>query len=99
VKDDHWDYTQAYGQRTQKVTPTAWTVLTALLGLAVTVLLFALNRLLSKIDSLTSENKAHVDTIWTLKLAVSELKGTARVVDRTLSGIPVIATRQEGDAP
>ena len=58
----------------QNVTPTAWTVLVSLLGLAVTVLLFALNRLLGKLDAKDTENKLLTQANWDLKLSVLELK-------------------------
>jgi hypothetical protein len=69
-----------------------------LFGTATTVLLFALNRLLGKLDAAGVENKALTAANWDLKLAVLELKGTAHALERTLSALPTSA-RQEGGSP
>lgn len=77
--------------------PQAWQVLTWALGGLLTIALFALNRLLGKIDAKDAEIKAKDETILNLRLSVIELKGIGRVVDRTLSALP--AASSEGSPP
>jgi hypothetical protein len=68
------------------------------LGGALTVALFVIGRVFTKMDALRTENQALRDANIDLKLAVVELKGTARAVDRTLGALPV-ATPSEGGTP
>lgn len=67
------------------------------LGAGLTVALFVIARFWAVADKLRTENQALRDANYDLKLAIVELKGTARVVDRTLSALP--ATSPEGGAP
>jgi hypothetical protein len=69
-----------------------------LFGTATTVLLFALSRLLGKLDAAQAENKLLLAGNWDLKLSVIELKGVSHALDRTLSSLPT-AARQEGSSP
>lgn len=80
------------------MTPQAWQVLSWALGAGVTVLLFALNRMLGKLDAAAAENKALTQANISLQIALSELKGTATTLERTLSSLPT-AVRQEGSSP
>jgi hypothetical protein len=70
------------------VSPTALSALTWALGIVVTILLFALNRLLGKLDARDAEIKLLTAANIDLKLANIEFRGTARVLDRTLSALP-----------
>lgn len=78
------------------MTPAALNVLTWALGAAVTVLLFALNRLLGKLDTRDAEIKLLTSANTDLKLAIIELKGATRVLDRTLSAIPTDVPERGG---
>jgi hypothetical protein len=78
------------------MTTTAWTVLVGLLGIAVTVLLFFVGRLLTKLDARDTEIKVLTSGITDLKLANSELRGMARTLDRTLTSLPIAAKQPEG---
>jgi hypothetical protein len=71
------------------MTPTAITVLLGVAGLLITVLLFALGRLLTKLDSRDTEIKVLTVAITDLKLANSELRGMSKVLERTLSALPI----------
>lgn len=77
--------------------PQAWQVLTWALGGLLTIALFALNRLLGKLDAKDAEIKVKDETILNLRLSVIELKGIGRVVDRTLSALPTASS--EGSPP
>lgn len=79
------------------MTAAALQVLTWALGGLLTVALFAINRMLGKLDAAAAENKALVAANIDLKLSIIELKGTARAVDRTLSALP-FPTPLEGGA-
>lgn len=68
------------------------------LGAGLTIALFVLARYFTIVDGLRKENQALRDANYDLKLAVVELKGTARVVDRTLSALPAVRP-PEGGAP
>jgi hypothetical protein len=73
------------------MTPTAWSVLVGLLAIAVTVLLFFVGRLLTKLDARDTEIKILTTALGDKKIENSELRSTLRVVDRTLSALPVAA--------
>jgi hypothetical protein len=76
------------------VNPQVLQVLTWALGGLLTVALFALNRLLGKLDAAAAENKALVAANIDLKLSIIELKGTARAVDRSLTtALDILAPR------
>lgn len=77
------------------MTTTAWTVLVGLLGISVTVLLFFVGRLLTKLDARETENRILTTALQDKKIENSELRSTLRVVDRTLTALPV-ATPPEG---
>jgi len=68
------------------------------LGGGLTIALFVIGRYFTIVDGLRKENQALRDANYDLKLSVVELRGTARVVDRTLSALPA-ATPSEGGAP
>lgn len=68
------------------------------LGAALTVALFVIGRVFSKMDALRTENQLLRDANWDLKLSLSEFKGNARVLDRTLSALPAVHP-PEGGAP
>lgn len=78
------------------MTPTAWSVLVGLLAIAVTVLLFFVGRLLTKLDARETEIKVLTAANTDLKLANVELRGTARVVERTLNALPLTAPEGHG---
>jgi hypothetical protein len=78
------------------MTTTAWTVLVGLLGIAVTVLLFFVGRLLTKLDSRDTEIKVLTTAVTDLKLANSELRGMSRILERTLNALPITAKQPEG---
>lgn len=77
------------------MTPTAWSVLVGLLAIAVTILLFFVGRLLSKLDARDTEIKLLTAANVDRKIENAELRGTLRVVDRTLNALP-IAAQPEG---
>lgn len=68
------------------------------LGAGLTIALFIIALVISKMDKLRTENQLLRDANWDLKLSLSEFKGQARVLDRTLSGLPAV-TPTEGRAP
>lgn len=70
---------------------------TWVLGAGLTVTLFVLSRVWSVLDGVRAENRALERANIDLKLALVELKGTARVVDRTLSALPTAPS--EGSPP
>lgn len=70
---------------------------TWVLGAGLTVALFVIARVWSVLDSVRAENRALERANIDLKLALVELKGTARVVDRTLSALPTASS--EGSPP
>ena len=78
------------------MTTTAWTVLVGLLGIAVTVLLFFVGRLLTKLDARDTEIKVLTTAVVDLKMANSELRGIARTLDRTLNALPLSVDQPEG---
>lgn len=78
------------------MTTTAWTVLVGLLGIAVTVLLFFVGRLLTKLDARDTEIKVLTTAVTDLKLANSELRGMSRILERTLNALPLTAATPEG---
>lgn len=71
------------------MTPTAWSVLVGLLAIAVTVLLFFVGRLLTKLDTRDTEIKVLTTALGDKKIENSELRSALRVVDRTLSALPI----------
>lgn len=81
------------------MSPTAWQVLTWAFGALLTIALFALQRLLGKLDARDAEIKLLTATNFDLKLANSELRGTAAAVDRTLGAGAAALARQEGSSP
>ena len=78
------------------MTPTAWSVLVGLLAIAVTILLFFVGRLLTKLDARDTEIKLLTTGLNDKKIENSELRGTLRVLDRTLSALPVAPGPPEG---
>jgi hypothetical protein len=78
------------------MTPTAWSVVVGLLAIAVTILLFFVGRLLSKLDARDTEIKLLTTAVTDRKIENAELRGTLRVVDRTLSALPIAAAPPEG---
>lgn len=78
------------------MTTTAWTVLVGLLGIAVTILLFFVGRLLTKLDARDTEIKVLTTAVTDLKLANSELRGMSRILERTLNALPLTAATPEG---
>lgn len=80
------------------MTTTAWTVLVGLLGIAVTILLFFVGRLLTKLDARDTEIRLLTTALNDKKIENSELRSTLRVVDRTLSALPA-APPSEGTRP
>jgi hypothetical protein len=78
------------------MTPTAWSVLVGLLAIAVTVLLFFVGRLLTKLDTRDTEIKVLTTALSDKKIENSELRSALRVVDRTLSALPIAAAPPEG---
>lgn len=78
------------------MTPTAWSVLLGVAGLIITILLFFVGRLLTKLDSRDTEIKVLTTANGDLKIANSELRGTLRVLDRTLTSLPIAAAPPEG---
>lgn len=78
------------------MTGTAWSVLVGLLGITVTILLFFVGRLLTKLDARDTEIKVLTAANTDLKLANIELRGTARVLDRTLSALPPLTAGENG---
>jgi hypothetical protein len=81
--------------------PVAWQVLTWAFGALLTITLFALQRLLGKLDAALAENKVLTATVFDLKLANSELRGVSAALDRTLgaAAAAAVAVRQEGGSP
>lgn len=77
------------------MTPTAWSVLVGLLAIAVTILLFFVGRLLTKLDARDTEIKLLNTALGDKKIENSELRSSLRVLDRTLSALPP-ATMPEG---
>lgn len=73
------------------MTTTAWTVLVGLLGIAVTILLFFVGRLLTKLDARDMENRLLTTALNDKKIENSELRSTLRVLDRTLGALPAAA--------
>lgn len=71
---------------------------TWVLGAALTIALFVIAQVISKMDKLRTENQLLRDANWDLKLSLSEFKGNARVLDRTLSALPS-PIPPEGGAP
>jgi hypothetical protein len=82
------------------MTPDRWLTLlgisVALLGICVPVLLFFLGRVLSKLDSRDAEIKVLTAANVDRKIENAELRSTLRVVDRTLSALPIAAAPPEG---
>jgi hypothetical protein len=78
------------------MTPTAWSVLVGLLAIAVTVLLFFVGRLLTKLDARDTEIKVLGTANTDLKISNAELRSALRGVDRTLSTLPIAAAQPEG---
>lgn len=65
-------------------------IVVSALGIAVTVLLFALSRLLGKLDATNAENKVLLSANWDLRLSIIELKGTAQAWDRMVNAMPAV---------
>lgn len=79
------------------MTPTAWSVLVGLLAIAVTILLFFVGRLLSKLDARDIEIRVLTTAVTDRKIENAELRGALRGVDRTLSStLPIAASQPEG---
>lgn len=78
------------------MTPTAWSVLVGLLAIAVTILLFFVGRLLAKLDARDTEIKVLTAANTDRKIENAELRGALRVLDRTLSSLPIAPTPSEG---
>jgi hypothetical protein len=78
------------------MTPTAWSVLGVAAGLLLTLLLFIIGRLLTKLDARDTEIKVLTAANTDLKLANIELRGTARVLERTLSALPLTTSEGHG---
>lgn len=79
------------------MTTTAWTVLVGLLGIAVTILLFFVGRLLTKLDTRDTEIRLLTTALNDKKIENSELRGALRVLDRTLGALPMAPP--EGKSP
>jgi|1185.fasta_scaffold1931897_1 hypothetical protein len=72
------------------MTPTAWSVLVGLLAIAVTVLLFFVGRLLTKLDARDTEIKVLSTAVTDLKISNAELRSTLR------GALPAVAAQPEG---
>jgi hypothetical protein len=77
------------------MTPTAWSVLMGVAGLVITILLFALQRLLTKLDARDTEIKVLTAALTDIKLTNIELRSSLTVLNRTLNSLPITA-RPEG---
>ena len=71
------------------MTPTAWSVLGVAAGLLLTLLLFIIGRLLTKLDARDTEIKVLIAANTDLKLANIELRGIAKTLERTLNALPI----------
>jgi hypothetical protein len=72
------------------MTPTAWSVLVGLLAIAVTVLLFFVGRLLTKLDARDTEIKVLTAAVTDRKIENAELRGALR------GALPIAAAQPEG---
>jgi hypothetical protein len=72
------------------MTPTAWSVLVGLLAIAVTVLLFFVGRLLTKLDARDTEIKVLSTAVTDLKISNAELRSALR------GALPIAAAQPEG---